>query len=111
MSSTQRYFAFISYSHVDERWSRWLHNAIETYRVPKRLIGNAGRHGPVPARLAPVFRDRDELSGAADLTSTVREALEASGHLIVICSPAAARSASLSRRWRRSRSHSRSVGS
>src|SRR5688572_291069 len=92
MSSTQRYFAFISYSHVDERWSRWLHNAIETYRVPKRLIGNAGRHGPVPARLAPVFRDRDELSGAADLTSTVREALEASGHLIVVCSPAAASS-------------------
>jgi eukaryotic-like serine/threonine-protein kinase len=92
VSADFRYFAFISYSHADERWSRWLHNAIETYRVPKRLIGNTGRHGLVPARLTPVFRDRDELTGAADLTSTVREALEASGHLIVICSPAAARS-------------------
>ena len=92
MSANFRYFAFISYSHADERWSQWLHNAIETYRVPKRLIGHAGRHGPVPSRLVPVFRDRDELTGAADLTSTVREALEASGHLIVICSPAAARS-------------------
>ena len=92
MSAEFRYFAFISYSHADDRWSHWLHNAIETYRVPKRLIGHAGRYGPVPARLVPVFRDRDELTGAADLTSTVREALEASAHLIVICSPAAAKS-------------------
>jgi tetratricopeptide (TPR) repeat protein len=87
-----RYFAFISYSHADERWSRWLHNALETYRVHKRLVGHAGRHGPVPARLVPVFRDRDELTGAPDLSSTVKEALEASRHLIVVCSPAAARS-------------------
>ncbi len=87
-----RYFAFISYSHADERWSRWLHRALETYRVPKRLVGRATAHGPIPARLTPVFRDRDELAGAADLGSKVTAALEASRYLIVICSPAAARS-------------------
>jgi tetratricopeptide (TPR) repeat protein len=87
-----RYFAFISYSHADERWSRWLHNALETYRVPKRLVGHVGRHGPVPQRLVPVFRDRDELTGASDLTGIVKEALEASRHLVVICSPASAKS-------------------
>jgi tetratricopeptide (TPR) repeat protein len=92
VSADFRYFAFISYSHADERWSRWLHNALETYRVPKRLAGRVGRHGPVPPRLTPVFRDRDELTGAADLSSVVRDALEASRHLVVICSPAAAKS-------------------
>ena len=34
-----KYRAFISYSHSDERWARWLHKAFETYSVPKRLIG------------------------------------------------------------------------
>jgi tetratricopeptide (TPR) repeat protein len=92
MKSDFKYFAFISYSHADERWSRWLHNALETYRVPKRLVGRATQQGPVPGRLTPIFRDRDELTGAADLSSTVTAALEASRYLIVICSPAAARS-------------------
>jgi tetratricopeptide (TPR) repeat protein len=92
LAGDYKYFAFISYSHADERWSRWLHRALETYRIPKRLIGRTTEHGPVPSRLTPVFRDRDELTGAADLSSTVTAALEASRHLIVICSPAAARS-------------------
>ena len=92
MKGEFKYFAFISYSHADERWSRWLHNALETYRVPKRLVGRPTQHGPVPGRLTPIFRDRDELTGAADLSSTVTAALEASRHLIVICSPSAARS-------------------
>jgi tetratricopeptide (TPR) repeat protein len=39
-----------------------------------------------------VFRDRDELPTAGDLSSTIREALSESDALIVICSPAAARS-------------------
>lgn len=92
MAGEYKYFAFISYSHADERWSRWLHRALETYRVPRHLVGRATDYGPVPDRLAPVFRDRDELTGAADLGSTVTAALDASRHLIVICSPAAARS-------------------
>lgn len=92
VTENSRYFAFISYSHADEGWSRWLHRALETYRVPKRLIGRATGQGPIPGRLVPVFRDRDELSGAADLGSTVTAALEASRYLIVICSPSAARS-------------------
>jgi len=92
MAGEYKYFAFISYSHADDRWSRWLHRKLETYRVPKRLVGRASEHGPVPRCLTPVFRDRDELTGAPDLGSTVTAALEASRHLIVICSPSAARS-------------------
>jgi eukaryotic-like serine/threonine-protein kinase len=90
MADDYKYFAFISYSHADDKWSRWLHRALETYRAPRRLIGRMTAHGPVPGRLTPVFRDRDELTGAADLSSTVTAALEASRHLVVICSPSAA---------------------
>jgi len=45
-----RYFAFISYSHRDRRWGDWLHRALETYRVPRKLVGTEGRDGAVPTR-------------------------------------------------------------
>jgi tetratricopeptide (TPR) repeat protein len=90
--SEARYKAFISYSHRDERWARWLQRALEGYRVPRRLVGHAAEHGPVPARLRPVFRDREDLSSASDLSGRIRQELDASETLIVICSPAAAES-------------------
>jgi tetratricopeptide (TPR) repeat protein len=87
-----RYRAFLSYSHRDEAWARWLHKAIETYRVPSRLVGTTTAAGLIPRRLAPIFRDREELPSATDLGGKVDEALAASANLIVICSPAAATS-------------------
>lgn len=92
VSRQYRYRAFLSYSHADERWAAWLHKALETYRVPKRLVGQGTAVGPVPERLAPVFRDREELSSATSLGSVLTEALESSACLVVICSPNAARS-------------------
>lgn len=89
---TPRYKAFISYSHRDERWARWLQQALETYRVPKRLVGQPGAFGPIPARLNPVFRDREDLSSASDLTSQIKNELTRSESLVVICSPTAAAS-------------------
>jgi len=86
------YRAFLSYSHQDQSWAQWLHRAIETYRVPSRLVGQPTAAGPIPRRLAPIFRDRDELPSATDLGRKVDEALERSANLIVICSPAAAAS-------------------
>lgn len=87
-----RYRAFISYSHRDSGWSRWLHRALETYRVPRALVGRQTPLGPVPQRLAPVFRDREELASAHDLGGRVLEALAQSQALIVVCSPQAAAS-------------------
>ena len=53
-----RYRAFISYSHSDEKWARWLHRALETYGIPKRLIGQKTEMGPVPAKLgSPLKRN------------------------------------------------------
>jgi WD40 repeat protein len=51
-----------------------------------------GRDGPVPARIFPVFRDREELPSSADLNDQIRSALEASAVLVVVCSPNAAAS-------------------
>lgn len=60
--------------------------------MPERLRGRVAPIGEVGARLAPIFRDRDELPTADDLGEAVQEALQQSATLIVICSPAAARS-------------------
>lgn len=87
-----RYKAFISYSHQDESWARWLQASLEGYRVPKRLVGRAGPLGPVPERLRPVFRDREDLSSSSDLTAELKDVLAQSETLIVICSPASASS-------------------
>lgn len=85
-----RYRAFISYSHRDKVAAGWLHRALETYRLPTKLAGTITRVGVVPRRLAPIFRDCDELSAADDLGVELNAALEQSRFLVVICSPAAA---------------------
>jgi tetratricopeptide (TPR) repeat protein len=87
-----KYHAFISYSHADRAWGDWLHKALETYRIPTRLVGRTTAAGVVPKSLAPVFRDRDELPSATDLNAKVAEALAQSANLIVICSPRSAAS-------------------
>ncbi|HEY0386686.1 MAG TPA: toll/interleukin-1 receptor domain-containing protein, partial [Pyrinomonadaceae bacterium] len=85
-----KYWAFISYSHSDEEWAQWLHKSLETYRVPKKLVGRPMPLGVVPRRVFPVFRDRDELPGASDLGGNIKQALAQSRYIIVICSPKAA---------------------
>ena len=87
-----RYRAFISYSHEDQPWANWLIKALETYRVPQRLLDAETSADPLPRRLTPIFRDRDELASASDLGDTIRGALADSANLIVICSPASANS-------------------
>jgi tetratricopeptide (TPR) repeat protein len=87
-----RYKAFISYSWADAAWGKWLHRAIETYRTPAALVGQDGAFGPVPARLQPVFKDREEEAAGHSISSSVEAALASSEFLIVICSPNSARS-------------------
>jgi tetratricopeptide (TPR) repeat protein len=87
-----RYTAFISYSHADRRIARWLHKALETYRLPASIVGQPTPIGPAPAKLTPIFRDRDELPAAGELNVELYKALEQSQFLIVIASPDSARS-------------------
>jgi tetratricopeptide (TPR) repeat protein len=88
----RRFSAFISYSHSDEAFARRLHRRLETYRLPRRLLGKSGQALRPDRRLKPIFRDSDELSASYDLSTAVREAIEHSDHLIVVCSPSAAKS-------------------
>ncbi|WP_010545045.1 toll/interleukin-1 receptor domain-containing protein [Sphingomonas elodea] len=87
-----RYGAFISYNHADRARARWLHRALERYRIPARLVGRPASFGPVPRRLGRIFRDIDELPAASDLSAEVCAALAESACLIVVCTPAAAAS-------------------
>lgn len=87
-----RYAAFISYSHADEEAATWLQRAIENYRIPAAFVERERRSRLFGNRIGKVFRDREELSSQSNLAAAIQQALEESAALIVICSPAAARS-------------------
>lgn len=76
--------AFISYRHVepDRSLARWLHGALETYRVPAPLVAGGTR-----SRLGRVFRDEEELAASPDLSARIDDALARADALVVICSP------------------------
>jgi hypothetical protein len=87
-----KYRAFLSYSHRDKAWGKWLHAALEGYRISKDLAGRETVVGRVPKTLRPIFRDREGFSAGQSLSDQTIAALEASQFLIVICSPSAAQS-------------------
>lgn len=82
-----KYYAFISYSHKDLDWAKWLQHELEYYQLPSTLNGRDG----LPSSFRPVFRDEDELSGG-DLKSQIIKALSDSEYIIVICSPDSSKS-------------------
>ena len=80
------YDAFISYSHRDMDWAKWLQHKLESYRIPRDLCdrGDRGKH-------LKVFRDQTDLAGV-ELQQALRTELDTSEYLIVLCSPASAAS-------------------
>jgi tetratricopeptide (TPR) repeat protein len=89
----RQYKAFISYSWSDKQWAGWLHHALETYHTPKELVGQSAVHGgEIPARLHPIFKDREEEAAGAGITAAIETGMGASEFLIVICSPRSAKS-------------------
>ena len=83
-----KYWAFISYASEDGRaWAAPLLRRIEAFRVPEPLIGHEHHGFAAPKRLRPLFRDRNELSAGPNLPQKLKDALEQSRYLIVICSP------------------------
>lgn len=87
-----RYRAFFSYARADGKLAARLHRFLDSYKVPKALQGMAGKRGPVPATLHPIFRDREDLAGGGELGDRLRAALESSEALIVLCTPNSAQS-------------------
>ncbi len=87
-----RYRAFLSYSHTDDKFARWLHKHLEAWPVAKDLVGRQTPVGKVPSHLRPIFRDRDDFSGGHSLKEATIAALEVSEFLVVLCSPHSANS-------------------
>src|SRR5579862_9143659 len=90
--TTLKYRAFLSYSHRDNTWAKWLHGALEGYRIDKTLVGRETPVGAVPATLRPIFRDREDFSAGHSLNAQTLAALDDSKFLIVLCSPNAVKS-------------------
>jgi tetratricopeptide (TPR) repeat protein len=85
--------AFVSYCHADRVFAARLQRRLEVYRLPRRLADRVvPLPGQVSGRIGPIFRDREDLSAAADLSQAVRDAIAASSALVVVASPDAARS-------------------
>src|SRR5882724_1877430 len=87
-----RYRAFISYSHVDSNGAEWLQTAIEHFPIDKDLVGRHTKVGVVPETLYPIFRDRSDFGPAGELNESATDALRNSDFLVVLCSPASAKS-------------------
>lgn len=83
----KEYYAFISYKREEEQWAKWLQHKLEHYKMPSSLNGR----GDLPQEIRPVFRDSSELN-PGNLPQQINNALAASRHLIVICSPHSAQS-------------------
>ena len=81
-------YVFISYSHKDLKWAKWLQKKLEWYRLPTEAHNELSDS----RYIRPVFRDRDTLTSGI-LNDSLRSHLEASRFLVVICSPNSANSA------------------
>lgn len=85
MNGRQKYLAFISYKREDEKWAKWLQHKLEHYKLPT----STRKVNPLlPERVKPIFKDTTDLAGGV-LEKAIREALDSSKYLIVICSPRA----------------------
>lgn len=87
--SQYTYYAFISYQRKDEKWAKWLQRKLENYKLP---VANAKDAADKKSKyIRPVFRDKTDLT-AGPLPDALKEALQQSRYLIVICSPNAVES-------------------
>lgn len=89
MSDSKSYTAFISYRHGEPDWhiSRQIHRFLESYRIPRTLRRNGTDSG-----IGHIFRDEEELSASPSLPASIEDALAHSQWLIVVCTPASAKS-------------------
>ncbi|MEO8257014.1 MAG: TIR domain-containing protein [Acidobacteriota bacterium] len=103
-----RYRAFISYASADRGIGERFQRAIEHYRIPRPLRGVDRGFGPVPKRLTPLFRDRSDAEAGGSLDAALAVAIERSEAMVLLCSPASARSEWVNKEIRRFKALGRS---
>ena len=79
------YDVFISYSHRDMEWAKWLQRKLEAFPIPADMADNGKKH-------LKVFRDQTDLTGT-EVNLALNKELASSRNLILICSPKSASSA------------------
>lgn len=89
MEQQYTYYAFVSYRSSDEKWAKWLQEKIEGYRLPTTI---QHENTDLPkSRLRPCFRYHTDIQ-PNELKTELRNKLEQSKYLLVICSPRSAQS-------------------
>lgn len=83
-----KYFAFISYNSHDIAWGKRLQRELESYRMSATLCSE---HGWQRKPINPVFFAPYDIQPGG-LSQEIQDRLNASRHLIVICSPHSAQS-------------------
>ena len=82
--TTSRYDAFLSYSHEDAAMAERISRRIRSYRPP--------RAAGLTRKKLEVFRDRERLTANPDLGQLLADTVGAADHLVLLASPASARS-------------------
>ena len=88
MNPQFKYYAFISYNAKDTAWGKKLQKKLEHYKLPATLCSE---HGWSRRPIKPVFFAPTDIQPGG-LSKELQERLEASEHLVVICSPNSAKS-------------------
>ena len=88
LQTQYKYFAFISYNSHDIAWGKRLQRKLESYRMSATLCSE---HGWQRRPINPVFFAPYDIQPGG-LSQEIQDRLNASRHLIVICSPHSARS-------------------
>jgi len=83
MENEKKYFAFISYKEEDYEMAKWLQHKVEHYHLPSIT---RKKHPNLPQKIKPVFEYKSEMAGGF-LKPAIKQALDESKYLIVICSP------------------------
>ncbi len=87
-NNTYKYFAFISYNSKDQKWGKRIQRKLEHYRMPSTLCSERGwKRAP----MKPIFFAPTDIQPGG-LTEELKQRLEASKNLIVVCSPNSAQS-------------------
>ena len=88
MQENFKYFAFISFQSADAKEALWVQRAIENYRLPTAV----SKTRSLPKRMRPCFCYLNDINLSEELMMELKQRMEQSEYLIVICSPRSAKS-------------------
>ena len=78
-----KYYAFISYSHKDQKIVKKLQKKLEHYHLPSNVVKE---RPDVPKKLRPIFVDESDLiDREGNLTDSLKSYLREAQYLILAC--------------------------